>query len=62
MDHFVIFSIQEWGFNRDEVGAHIAKLHDELKKADAKYRTLAEKHKRLKERYKALSEKTKAQE
>ena len=57
LDGMVIFGVEQWGFNKDEVGAHIARIHQEYEKLYTTYQSLAKKHKRLNEKYKALSEK-----
>jgi len=57
MDYFEIFSSQEWGYNRDEVGACIVRLHQQINNLDRKYASLLKKHKKLTEKYKIFSEK-----
>lgn len=37
MDNFVIFTTQEWGYDRDEVAAYIAQLHQEYEEMAANY-------------------------
>jgi len=39
-DHFVGFSTQRQGYNRDEVDVYIARLHQEHKEMNVKYKTL----------------------
>lgn len=58
MDGFVIFTTQEWGFNRDEVSKHIMQLHQEYEEMYVKYQTLKESYKRLNEEVKVLSGKS----
>jgi len=55
MDNFVIFSAQEWGYDRDEVGKYILQLHQEYEEMQVKYQALKERYKRLNVKYKVLS-------
>jgi len=47
MDDFVIFSTEQWGFNKDEVAAYTARLHKEYDKLSKKYQSLIRKQKKL---------------
>ena len=61
MDNIEIFSTQEWGYNRDEVGACIVKLNQRNSELNKKYQSLLKRHKKLNEKYTALSEKRKTE-
>ena len=61
MDNIEFFSTQEWGYNRDEVGACIVRLNQRNSKLNKKYQSLLKRHKKLNEKYTALSEKRKTE-
>ncbi len=56
MEHFVIFSTEQDGFNQEQVLRHLSKLSREYEKLEKKYLGEKAENKRLREQVKAEME------